>query len=58
MKSFAEFVDMGGYALWVWPAYGITLIALAAIVVLTLRGLKAREREFAALKSARRGDEP
>lgn len=29
MHSFHEFVTMGGYALYVWPAYGVTLVVLA-----------------------------
>jgi heme exporter protein CcmD len=28
---------MGGYAGFVWPAYGITVIALGAAIALTLR---------------------
>ncbi len=49
-------LHMGGYAAWVWPAYGAATLALVGILVLTLRTLKAREREFETLKSARRGD--
>lgn len=38
--SFAEFLHMGGYGLYVWGAYGVTLAALA----LEAGGLAARER--------------
>ncbi len=57
MDRFLTFLDMGGYALWVWPAYGAAVIGLVGILVLTLRSLKAREREFEALKAQRRGGE-
>lgn len=29
MHSFHEFVTMGGYALYVWPAYAVALLVLA-----------------------------
>jgi heme exporter protein D len=32
-----HFFAMGGYAAFVWPAYGISLIGLAAAVLVTLR---------------------
>ena len=32
-----QFLAMGGYAGFIWPAYGITLVALAAAIALTLR---------------------
>jgi len=32
-----QFLAMGGYAGFIWPAYGITLIALGAAIALTLR---------------------
>jgi heme exporter protein CcmD len=53
MDAFREFLDMGGYALWVWGAYGLTAAGLI------LHTLKSRQREFETLKSARnRGMNP
>lgn len=49
-----EFFHMGGYAQWVWPVYGLAAIALIGILITTRRTLKAREREFEALKAKRR----
>ncbi len=57
MEKLLTFLDMGGYALWVWPAYSLTVASLVGILVLTVRGLKAREREFEILKAQRRGGE-
>ena len=34
-----EFLSMGGYAKYVWSAYGITLIVLVFTVILTKRAL-------------------
>ena len=33
----AEFLAMGGYAWYVWPAYGVTAIVLIANLLLPLR---------------------
>jgi heme exporter protein D len=44
-----EFLAMGGYAAFVWPAYGVTALGLSAAVLLTLRGYasaKARLAQF------------
>ncbi len=55
MESFLTYLNMGGYAAWIWPAYGLAAIALGGILVMTLRTLKSRQQEFDELKSLRRG---
>ncbi len=52
----ATFLDMGGYARWVWSAYGVCIVSLVAMLVFSLRSLKAREREFEQLRAARRNE--
>ncbi|HUJ47348.1 MAG TPA: heme exporter protein CcmD [Rhizomicrobium sp.] len=32
----AKFLAMGGYAAYVWPAYGISFVAIVAAIVLAL----------------------
>ena len=49
------FWDMGGYAAFVWPAYGVSLIALVTLIVLSWRAMKRAER-LAALSE--RNEEP
>ncbi len=39
-----EFLAMGGYAAYVWPAYIISAVALITIGVLSWRTLKRNER--------------
>jgi heme exporter protein D len=56
MGNLAEYVQMGGYAMFVWPAYGLALLGLVGILWLSISSWKAREAEFNVLKSAR--DEP
>jgi heme exporter protein D len=40
----SEFWAMGGYAAFVWPAYGISAIALMTLCVLSWRAMKRAER--------------
>ena len=40
----------GGF---VWPAYGVVTLGLIGALVISWRGLKAREREFETLKRER-----
>ena len=51
MNTLASFLAMGGYAAYVWPAYGIAVVVLAALVVTSLRSLRAREAELRALEA-------
>jgi len=43
----SEFLGMGGYAAYVWPAYGITLL------VLVINAWSAHRSHLAALRRAR-----
>ena len=58
MDGFAKFLDMGGYAAYVWPALALTVIVLAGLFVASAKGAKRRESELAALEAETgRGDE-
>lgn len=41
MSSWHEFLTMGGYGAYVWPAYGIALVVLVANAVLPGRQQRA-----------------
>ena len=41
----AEFLNMGGYAQFVWPAYGISALVLGGLALHVIRKLKAAEDE-------------
>ena len=45
----SQFFAMGGYAAFVWPAYGVAAVVLIGLLVQSLRALRAREAEFASL---------
>jgi heme exporter protein D len=50
----SEFFDMGGYAAYVWPSYGLTLVVVVLNIVWARR-LLARSREEARRRIAVRG---
>jgi heme exporter protein CcmD len=51
-----EFLDMGGYAAFVWPAWGLTFVVVILNVIWARRSL-ARSREEARRRLAMRGGE-
>ena len=57
MDSISEFLGMGGYAGFVWPAFAITAVVLIGLLIASLRTLRMREAELRALEagSERRG---
>lgn len=44
------FFDMGGHAATVWPAYGVTIAILVALVVVSLRSSRRRHRDLERLE--------
>lgn len=57
MENFAQFLEMGGYARFVWPSFGLTFAVLAGLLIASLRTLRRAEAELAALQSADMADE-
>ncbi len=55
MSSFSEFLDMGGYAVFVWPAFGIAAIIMIGLAVQSWIALK-NERAMLETLQAERGD--
>jgi heme exporter protein D len=46
------YLNMGGYAAFVWPAYIIVAAVLAALWIASTRALKARETELERAEAA------
>jgi heme exporter protein D len=42
----SDFLAMGGYAAFVWPAYGVSVVALAVMVGTTLRAHSRAKRRL------------
>ena len=43
-------LNMGGYAAFVWPAYGVTILGLGIAVIITLRAYARAKARLAALE--------
>ena len=43
----SEFFHMGGYALYVWSAYGLTVVAMVALVITPITRRRQLLREIA-----------
>lgn len=48
-----EFLQMGGYAGFVWSAYGVTALVMVAMLVVSLRGLRRQQQAVRLLEEAR-----
>jgi len=42
-----QFLAMGGYAAFVWSAYGLAALVLVGLLVTTLHGVRAKEAAWA-----------
>jgi heme exporter protein D len=50
MGVMSSFFAMGGYAVFVWPAYAVVAIVLVALLVSSLGGLRRNEAVLRALE--------
>ena len=55
MDRIADFLAMGGYAVYVWPAFGIAAVLMGGLAVVTLAQHRAARRELERLQQ-QRGD--
>ncbi|HIM46641.1 MAG TPA: heme exporter protein CcmD [Alphaproteobacteria bacterium] len=46
-----SFFEMGGYAAYVWPAFGVGAVVLIALLAISLLGLKSREKALRRLEA-------
>ena len=49
-----SFFEMGGYAAYVWPAFGAAALIMVALLVLSIRTMRAREAALRALEATAR----
>ncbi|HTZ81005.1 MAG TPA: heme exporter protein CcmD [Stellaceae bacterium] len=55
MDTIAHYLEMGGYARFVWPAYGVAVIVLAGMAIASVAGWRRQQRLWAALEAAGHG---
>ena len=49
-----SFFEMGGYAAYVWPAFGAAAAIMVALLVLSIRTMRAREAALKTLEASAR----
>ena len=50
MGTLREFIAMGGYGGFVWPAFGVVAVVLIGLLAVSVRGLKSKEMALATLQ--------
>jgi heme exporter protein D len=53
MDALQQFLTMGGYGGYVWPAYGIGAVVMLALLLASLRGARKAEAELAIMQQLR-----
>jgi len=51
LDGISQFLAMGGYAVYVWPAVGLTAIVMIGLAWQSWRGLRQEETAVAALEN-------
>ncbi len=51
MDRLQAFLEMGGYAMFVWPAYGVAIGLLVGLLVVSLRGMRGHEAALHSLRA-------
>lgn len=51
MEALSDFFAMGGYARYVWPAYGIAIATLGGVAIAAVVRLRRAEQTIAALEA-------
>ena len=51
MNTFSTFLEMGGYASYVWPCYLLSAVVLIGIAAISLRSLRAARASLVALET-------
>ncbi len=53
MNAVDSFLAMGGYAVYVWSAYGVAAAVLTGLFVVSVAGYRRQQRDLKALQSQR-----
>ena len=53
MDVIGEFLAMGGYAAFVWPAFGVTVLVMVGLLLTSLRSLRRERRALELMERAR-----
>ncbi len=50
----SEFLEMGGYGAFIWPAYGAAAILMAGVLIQSWKSMRQREALVESLRAGRR----
>ena len=53
MDALGQFLAMGGYARFVWPAYGVAVLVLVAMALQTYRAWRRQQGLWSAIEATR-----
>ena len=48
-----DFFHMGGYAFYIWPAYGLAALVMIGVLLTSIRAVRLREQELTQLQQLR-----
>ncbi|HJN23043.1 MAG TPA: heme exporter protein CcmD [Rhodospirillales bacterium] len=51
MEFLTAFFHMGGYGVYIWPGYALTIVVLVGILVASIRSLRSNEARLQALQA-------
>ena len=58
MEQIATFLDMGGYAFFVWMSYGVAAAIMIGLLVSARAALKSNRRILASLEGGEQPEDP
>ena len=50
MQKLTDVLNMGGYAIYVWPSFLVTALAMLAMVIVSMRALRRAQKTLAELQ--------
>ncbi|MBT3360367.1 MAG: heme exporter protein CcmD [Rhodospirillales bacterium] len=53
MENLTTFFEMGGYARFIWPAFGLSFVVLGALLVTSIRSFKNTEATLNSMQAAK-----
>ncbi len=53
MAEIEHYLAMGGFALYVWPAYGVAMLIMAALAIQSVAAYRRHRRELERLEKAK-----
>ncbi|MBL6928678.1 MAG: heme exporter protein CcmD [Rhodospirillales bacterium] len=52
METLTTFFEMGGYARYIWPAFGLSFVVLGVLLATSLRSFKNTEATLNSMRGA------